>query len=393
MTTIDNLTPETALMRTLDAALSLARPHGSRQVADLGNWILHNLPEHLSCSIDAAGNIHIDARTDTHHRTLFVAHLDTVHRSGGPNKILKTQAKWTAGDKDKCLGADDGAGVAMLMHLLWGGVPGYYVFSQGEECGGIGAKFLSDKHDATLLQHDRAIAFDRKGIDSVITHQGFGRCCSDEFALALATALNGASGDELFLSPDETGVYTDTAEFTGQIPECTNISIGYEQAHSDREWLDIYYIQTLAAAAVKIDWDALPTKRDPSVVEHMDYNTRWGSWDWGGIPDVPVAGAGGNVIKLGGKQGKHAVYGKVNTMLSPFMQLEDALDDAFQGIYTPLIEMIAENAYPEDPSIARKQISKNLLTDEVLAWAEDELFNDTPIDHILDALFDGAQMH
>ena len=370
-----------ALMLTLDAALSLARPHGSRQVADLGNWLMHNMPEHLPCSIDAAGNIHIDARTDTHHRTLFIAHLDTVHRSGGKNKIVKTPTKWTAGDKDKCLGADDGAGVAMLMHLLHSGVPGYYIFSQGEECGGIGAKFLSDNHGVTLMEHDRAVAFDRRGIDSVITHQGMGRCCSDEFAQALATALNDASSEELFLAPDSTGIYTDTAEFTEQIPECTNISIGYEGAHSDHEWLDIYYIQTLAEAAAKIDWDALPTKRDPSVPDPDDYTSRWAEWDWGGVPTTPtVAGAGAKPMKL-------------VRDYSPFMQLEDALDDAFQGVLNPLIEMMAEHVYPEDPAIARKQINRNLLTDDVLAWAEDELFNDTPVEMILDALFEGAQVH
>lgn len=377
----NKITPDTALMLTLDAALSLARPHGSRQVAELGNWLIGNLPEHLTCHIDAAGNIHIDARTDTHHRTLFVAHLDTVHRSGGKNKITKTEAKWIAGDKDKCLGADDGAGVAMLMHLIWNSVPGYYIFSQGEECGGIGAKFLADYFDSTLLEHDRAIAFDRKGIDSVITHQAMGRCCSDEFAQALATALNDASKEELFLAPDDTGIYTDTAEFTDHIPECTNISIGYEGAHSDREWLDIYYIQTLAAAAAKIDWDALPTKRDPSVPDTDSYASRWAEWDWGGVPTTPtVAGAGSKAIKL-------------VRDYSPFMQLEDALDDAFKGITTPLIEMIAEHVYPEDPSIARKQINRSLLTDEVLAWAEDELFNDTPVDHILESLFEGTQVH
>lgn len=375
-----------ALMLTLDKALSLARPHGSRQVADLGNWLIHNLPEHLSCTIDTAGNIHIDARTDTHHRTLFIAHLDTVHRSGGSNTIVKTDSKWSAGNKDRCLGADDGAGVAMLMHLLHNGVPGYYIFSQGEECGGIGAKFLADYHQPTLLEHDRAVAFDRKGIDSVITHQAMGRCCSDAFAQALASALNEAAHDELFLSPDSTGIYTDTAEFTEQIPECTNISIGYEGAHSDREWLDIYYIQTLADAAVKIDWDALPTKRDPSErdpepeVWSSQYSTRWGSWDWGDTGQLTVPGSGAKPVKLVGNYGKE-------------MQLEEALDDAFLGMYTPLIDMMAEHVYPDDPSIARKQVNRNLLTDEVLAWAEDELFNDTPVSEILEALFEGVQVH
>ena len=34
------------------------------------------------------------------------------------------------------------------------------------------------------------ISLDRKGIGSIITHQGGSGCCSDAFALKLANALN-----------------------------------------------------------------------------------------------------------------------------------------------------------------------------------------------------------
>lgn len=374
--------PNTILFKTLDAALSLRRPHGSAQVATLLLWLMENLPEDLECRIDAAGNLHVDARTDVNHRTLFIAHVDTVHKTGGDNSVYKTDTKWSAGMKDQCLGADDGAGVAMLMHLMHSGIPGYYIFSQGEECGGIGAKFLADFDDATLLQFDRAIAFDRKGMDSVITHQFGGRCCSDAFALALSLSINTASDDALFLSPDNTGVYTDTAEFTQLIPECTNISIGYDGAHGDKESLDVVYLQMLADAVIQINWDNLPTERDPSAVDTGEWSWErggtWGSYDWGAVPAVDDT-----------KEFKGSYIPEYTLEV----ELQEALDDAYYGRMGTLINMIAEHVYPEDPVVAKRQMNKNRLTDDVLAWAEEMLYDGQPAREILDDLFAGVQMH
>jgi putative aminopeptidase FrvX len=56
------------------------------------------------------------------------------------------------------LGADDGAGCAMLMHLIHSGVPAYYIFTVGEEKGGIGATWLAKHKPDLLKQFDRAKA-------------------------------------------------------------------------------------------------------------------------------------------------------------------------------------------------------------------------------------------
>jgi hypothetical protein len=342
------------LYKTLARALSMKRPHDTRAVIEFTDWLHSHLPKrnHIAVSYDKAGNLHVDARLDDTHRTLFVAHVDTVHREVGPNKIRKTQGMWYA--DGACLGADDGAGCAILMHLLHAGVPGYYVFTQGEERGGIGAKYLADHSPELLSQFDRAIAFDRRGIDSVITHQGYGRCCSDEFAASLADALC-ADGVLMYLG-DDTGVYTDTAEFTDIIPECTNISVGYNHEHSDKETLDIFHFTALAAAVVKIKWDELPTARDPNTVEQPKYatsswqtafdNTKWdGAW-------------------LDGDEYNNYTD---NDMV------EDFIRDAMRGMPHDLMDMIAETAYPEDPSMARKFLSKRLLTDELLMQAIQDL--------------------
>ena len=341
-----NMNYKSILIATLQRALSVKRPDKSVSTAAFTQWLQDHLPEGLPSSYDGAGNLHVDARLDPKHRTLFVAHVDTVHRDEGKNKIDKTAERLSA--DGAALGADDGAGCAMLMHLLHAGVPGYYVFTQGEECGGIGAKFLAHNMPGLLSEFDRAIAFDRRGIDSVITHQGYGRCCSDVFAEALSGALN--RDDRMMYLPDDTGVYTDTAEFVDIIPECTNISVGYYHEHGDREYIDVLHFQALADAVLGFDWDELPTDRDPTVTEYKDFGSTYpASWTTGGYF---------------GAFGMDDFDADMETEL-----LQDTIYDAMAGLCADLLDLIAAEAYPEDPEMALKFLNRRMLSDEVLEEA------------------------
>ena len=62
---------------------------------------------------------------------------------------------------------------------------------------------------------------------------------------------------------DPTGYYTDTGNFIELIPECTNISIGVWDEHHKSEYVDIKYVEEVAEASTKIDWDNLPSDREP----------------------------------------------------------------------------------------------------------------------------------
>ena len=346
------------LHKTLARALSMKRPHNSEGTQRLTNWLedravdlrdatMPNIKTHR----DGAGNLHIDARLTDNNRTLFVAHVDTVHRDKGPNKIRKTETHWRANGAP--LGADDGAGVAMLMHLLHSGVAGYYVFTQGEECGGIGATWLAQNRKELLAQFDRAIAFDRRGIDSVITHQGMGRCCSDVFAQALANEL--CSDLTLMYSPDDTGVYTDTAEFTDVIPECTNISVGYDREHSDQESLDIQHFVALAARAACIDWDSLPTDRDPTVQESKYAGSWWSDYYGRGWESKATS--------------VNSSWHYLNDDDWLREDLRDAIYDAMAGSKQWLIELLCESVWPEDPEAAQLFVDRGKLSDELLEQA------------------------
>ena len=63
------------------------------------------------------------------------------------------------------------------------------------------------------------------------------------------------------MKPDDTGIYTDSASFIDDIPECTNVSVGYFNEHTGKERQNISFLKRLCEASVKIDWSSLPTAR------------------------------------------------------------------------------------------------------------------------------------
>jgi hypothetical protein len=354
-----NMNKKAILHKTLARGLSAKRPHNTVAVSDFTEWLFNALPAELKSftSVDGAGNLHIDNRV-AGSRTLFIAHVDTVHKETGANKIRKTASTWYA--DGAALGADDGAGVALLMHMMHHNIHGYYIFSQGEECGGIGAKHLEKNHADLLKQFDRAIAFDRRGTDSIISHQGWGRCASDTFCQALADELN-LHDENLMYTPDDTGVYTDTAEFVDIIPECTNISVGYDHEHSQQECLNIHHYELLSQAVLAVQWDKLPTDRDPTVPEYKQtkYDTAW--WSSYGVYDDATAHNTRLDSKYFGKW-QDDDYWETEDLL-------DAIDDALEERYDFLLELISEAVYPEDPKIAVRFLNRRLLTKELLQEA------------------------
>jgi hypothetical protein len=272
---------------------SYKRPHGSETE---WQWVEQFIIPKLGNNWwqDEGGNIHYDSRiiptTGDISRTLFVSHVDTVHRDAGRQKVSVGKDNIVRVVDGECLGADDGAGALVLLALIEAKVPAYYIFTRCEERGGMGAKHLADKHAGLLSEFDRAIAFDRRGTSSVITHQGWGRCCSDTFADALSDLM---SYDELMFAPDDSGVYTDTAEFVNIIPECTNISVGYMNEHTKDETLDLRHLQALIDCAVLLDWESLPVERDPLVVEETWMYSHEARYTFGNLDTLGTFGAVG----------------------------------------------------------------------------------------------------
>jgi hypothetical protein len=201
---------------------------------------------------------------------MFTSHLDTATSALTTvthvfeENIIKTDGK-------SILGADDKAGVTVMLYMIEQGVPGLYYFFLGEEVGCLGSKKVANKLKEQKIEGiNKVISFDRRGTTSVITYQSSQRCASDEFGEALAKELNAA--DETFkYTTDPTGVLTDSIQFIKIYPECTNISVGYKSEHTFSESQDIEHLEKLAKACCKVDWTSLPVKRDPSKTEYRSY--------------------------------------------------------------------------------------------------------------------------
>lgn len=198
-------------------------------------------------------------------KTLFVAHLDTAI-SGGQNSPQKVDHIASASGEvysvsNTILGADDKAGVALLLYLIAWDVPGVYRLVYGEEVGTLGS--TEDAKTVEQGQFERVVCFDRQGYRDVITHQLGQETASIEFATALSKELNNISNGVLRYAPCDGGVYTDSVSYAHVVPECTNISVGYHNAHRNTEWQDIEFLWSLAEVLRKVDWEALPTVRNP----------------------------------------------------------------------------------------------------------------------------------
>lgn len=196
-------------------------------------------------------------------QTMFTSHLDTADRQQKDTTLfsmIEDGDEYIYTNGDTILGADDKSGVVVMLYMMSYNVPGLYYFFIGEERGGIGSNKLSAIFDQVdyLKNIKRCISFDRRNYHSVITSQLGRTCCSNEFATSLCDEYN---KNGLSLSLDPTGIYTDSASFMDDIEECTNISVGYFNEHTGKEYQNITYLKSLCEASIKVNWNSLPTVR------------------------------------------------------------------------------------------------------------------------------------
>jgi hypothetical protein len=241
-------------------------PHGKE------NLIIELLPDNLE--LDDFGNLFVQIGEGD---CMFASHLDTYgtvetevnHVFEG--NIIKTDGK-------SILGADDKAGVTIMLWMMEHNIPGLYYFFLGEEVGCRGSKKVSEVHKISKLKHiKKVISFDKRGTSSVVTFQRSYRCCSEKFATKLSEQLNSFG---LNFAPDRKAFSTDSYQFTKIYSECTNISVGYNKEHTSDEYQDFEHLEKLAEACIRIDWNSLPVERDPQSTEYnyessSSYSSNW----------------------------------------------------------------------------------------------------------------------
>ena len=242
-------------------------PHGTE------DELFDILPNNLKT--DEFGNKYIQIGETS---TMFTSHLDTATATETiVNHVIEGDMIKT--DGTSILGADDKAGVTIMLYMIENNIPGLYYFFLGEEVGCVGSRKLSDKFKTEKIDYiTKVISFDRRDLDSVITYQASSRCCSDKFGEALAEQLNICSKQiydnnmEFNYKIDPTGIYTDSAQFTSIYPECTNISVGYYSEHTHTERQNIKHLDKLAKTCCLVDWESLPIERDYTKKEYRSYS-------------------------------------------------------------------------------------------------------------------------
>lgn len=268
------LGPQHDIPESVDAKLvnilSWPRKHQSPDELLFRTWLDDEIKV-LGCTVQLlqAGVRMVTVGTS---RTLFSCHIDTcdTDTTKGERKMLTYDSNFghialdRANKVGSCLGADDGAGLWLMLKMIEAKVAGTYVFHTGEECGGVGAKAVTSQINESTFKgkFDRCVAFDRPRDNEIITTQGGSRTCSDTFASALVSQLN-AQGMDYHISPH--GTYTDSKEYRGLVPECTNVGVGYQNQHGPSEFQDYAHLFALLGALLKVKWEKLPVVRKAEI--------------------------------------------------------------------------------------------------------------------------------
>ncbi len=215
---------------------------------------------------DKENNYVIEVPGDS--ETLFAAHLDTVgDKPKLTEPIYKDGFLYASGKDVRCLGGDDRCGILCLMALIEEGIPGTYIFHGCEERGAHGAQFLVTEMDMTKFK--RAIEFDRRGTQSIISEMSGDKVCSPEFSTALAGHIG------MQYAADPTGSFTDVYFYRDVVPEVTNVSVGYYKEHSKDECIAVLWlIDHLVPALLKVPWETLPVVHNP-VAEKEEEERAW----------------------------------------------------------------------------------------------------------------------
>ena len=203
----------------------------------------------------------------TEFRPLFASHTDTVS-DNKPKELKKVNG--ILKNPNGVLGADDRAGCYGLYQMMQNGTEGYYLFTDEEEIGGIGAgEFAESDLFETLTPHISClIELDRKGAKEIALYE-----YDNEEFIGLFEQLG---------YKREYGSYTDVVDLAMKSGiACMNLSIGYYNEHTKHEMLDISEMNgTIEMMLTKLPTALYQKQFEVEAVEYPSYSSKAGySWD------------------------------------------------------------------------------------------------------------------
>lgn len=155
----------------------------------------------------------------------LVAHLDTVH-AVEPFQFFydeKEMVMWSP----QGLGADDRAGVILILSILSEGYRPHLIFTTGEEHGGIGANKLVKDYNEVPFNIDFMIELDRCGSEDAVFYD----CMNHSFIDYICS----------FGFTFEEGSFTDICILGRNWNiAATNLSVGYYNEHTKAEYWGLF---------------------------------------------------------------------------------------------------------------------------------------------------------
>ena len=181
-------------------------------------------------------------------RPLFSAHMDMVNTEGyilSPGEIAvdgfftldnKTNIRLYRDEEHKrqtSLGADDKNGIWTILTLLKDGHDINFAFCHSEEVGGTGSQQIIDNiHLSEFIAGCQyGIVIDRRNEWDIIGYE-------NKYCLALDDRISAFAKDNGFKFTPARGSCSDADKFS-RILECVNLSCGYYEAHTSREYTNL----------------------------------------------------------------------------------------------------------------------------------------------------------
>lgn len=207
----------------------------------------------LDYEVDKEWNVYVE--TDPEATTLYLSHTDTcdsMKDHGVRKEFIEEDGLVSLKSKHSCLGADDGAGVYIMMKLIEAGISGKYLFTTGEEVGLVGMSYWIETTDldTVLFGVERSVEFDRRGTNEIIMYQCGQKMATFDDAFKLSEDLC-SRGMEMY--PSNRGVFTDNLLLEGIVPNNYNIAVGYENQHTRKEYLDTDFVEQLLEAWIAME--------------------------------------------------------------------------------------------------------------------------------------------
>lgn len=194
-------------------------------------------------------------------------------------KMSKTFDK-IIGNGTRPIGGDDKCGIAMALQIAidFPVKPMKLFFSVGEEIGCVGSKYAIENEQEFFLDCMYAITLDRRGKSDICVKS----CGVSNGRLQFIRQLSDAFFDSNILPTFVDGASADVIHIRNVVYDCVNMSVGYEDPHSNNETVNVDNFLNLYSSLRRFVKKYKPhsqsftrpyvVEKKPAVVTHYQQN-------------------------------------------------------------------------------------------------------------------------